>query len=377
MPRIKLFRFDLEGRFVRRPNRFTVVADTPGGEVAAHCPNPGRMKELLVPGRKLILERRPSENRKTAFTLVATEYRDRIIPLYSAGANRIAAELLLPRLFPQAVRITPEYRVGASRFDFLVTEKERKTLVEVKSCTLIEEQTAMFPDAPTKRGTRHIAELASLSRNDRYRGQVLFVVAAPDAQRLVPDIHTDKAFAVAAVDAASAGLVGFHAATIRCSSDGEAELVNPDLRVDFSPCAAARKDGGVYLLRIRLADDARIQIGALGEVSFGAGEYIYVGSGRAALSGRIARHLRRRKRLHWHIDYLIEKAARVEAVPIRSLKELECALARDVETLCGPGIPGFGASDCDCPSHLFRLPPAGGEDPLLRLILRYRHAVAL
>lgn len=98
------------------------------------------------------------------------------------------------------------------------------------------------------------------------------------------------------------------------------------------------------------------------------------------LSSRIARHHRRRKTLHWHIDYLLDRVGSREIVslPIRSLHRLECPLARDLAALAAGTTPRFGSSDCSCQSHLFRF----DSDPLqdrrfLDLLFHYRHTVAL
>ncbi|MBN2551711.1 MAG: GIY-YIG nuclease family protein [Spirochaetales bacterium] len=120
--------------------------------------------------------------------------------------------------------------------------------------------------------------------------------------------------------------------------------------------------------------------GALGELQLEAGWYVYVGSGKRNLSARIARHHRRSKKMHWHIDYLLERVdpRRVKSLPIRSRHDLECRLARSVAGLAAGFVQGFGCSDCSCASHLFRF----DADPLrdrrfLGLLLHYRHTVAL
>lgn len=124
----------------------------------------------------------------------------------------------------------------------------------------------------------------------------------------------------------------------------------------------AREAGnrGSYLLLLELGRDARIEVGGLGRLAFRRGWYVYVGSAMQHLSHRLARHLRRRKRLHWHVDYLREAADRVVPVPIRSSRREECDVARAVGELLEPGPRGFGCSDCSCPTHLFR----SGSDPL-------------
>lgn len=116
----------------------------------------------------------------------------------------------------------------------------------------------------------------------------------------------------------------------------------------------AKRTPGVYHLVLRLPRETRIRVGRLGLQTFGAGYYVYTGSAMNGLEARVARHQRRRKRLRWHIDYLLQKAemAAVELMPTR--RRLECARNRVVLSLPGASIPvaGFGSSDCRCRSHL-------------------------
>lgn len=100
---------------------------------------------------------------------------------------------------------------------------------------------------------------------------------------------------------------------------------------------------------------------------------MYVGSAKKNLTRRIERHQRLRKNLFWHIDYLREAADLVTALPIRTADDLECTLAWAVEKIAQWLVPGFGASDCSCPSHLFGIE----SDPLhsvafLDLVERFR-----
>jgi sugar fermentation stimulation protein A len=112
-------------------------------------------------------------------------------------------------------------------------------------------------------------------------------------------------------------------------------------------------DRGAYLLLMELKRARRIEVGALGAVRFEKGWYIYVGSAMRALNKRVARHLRRRKNKHWHVDYLREATAKAVALPIRSSRREECAIAASLATRYAAGPRGFGASDCACPTHLF------------------------
>ncbi len=108
---------------------------------------------------------------------------------------------------------------------------------------------------------------------------------------------------------------------------------------------------GVYQLRIRLERAQVVTVGALGPCQFPAGWYVYTGSARSGLVQRIARHLRRKKRKHWHIDYLLAVADKVEAFVLPGIAVTECELHAE---LAGGQVivPGFGSSDCRCRSHL-------------------------
>lgn len=113
--------------------------------------------------------------------------------------------------------------------------------------------------------------------------------------------------------------------------------------------------GGLYVLELRLSRSKTTRIGRLGRHRFPAGLYRYVGSARRGLAARIARHARRAKKAHWHIDYLRPHARweRAWVWPETSLTECELA-----ERLCAAGgraVPRFGASDCRCAGHLLRV----------------------
>jgi Uri superfamily endonuclease len=106
-----------------------------------------------------------------------------------------------------------------------------------------------------------------------------------------------------------------------------------------------------YQLQIHLTHPLHLRIGRFGEFAFPAGEYVYTGSARRNFEARIARHLRREKTLHWHIDYLLA-APGVSVTAVLRADTDECALNQAT-----PGavpVPGFGASDCrrGCGSHL-------------------------
>ena len=113
-------------------------------------------------------------------------------------------------------------------------------------------------------------------------------------------------------------------------------------------------DSGTYALVIALGVGLRLRAGRLGIHSLTSGYYVYTGSALGGLSGRLRYHLKLEKRLHWHIDYLLREAAIAQVWYALGQLRLECTWNEIVRGLPGAisSIPGFGASDCQCSSHL-------------------------
>lgn len=111
----------------------------------------------------------------------------------------------------------------------------------------------------------------------------------------------------------------------------------------------------MYQLVIRLRRKRVVDVGRLGRFSFPAGYYVYTGSARRGREERIARHLRREKRMRWHVDYLLRYGRILGVRRHRGDNLSECRLNREVERLPGSGIvvPRFGSSDCGCSTHLY------------------------
>jgi sugar fermentation stimulation protein A len=217
--------------FLSRPNRFLVIARLMNGrEVRAHLADPGRLKELLVPGALLKLRKAPAGARRvTRYTvaLVRPPESPRVwVSLRSSHANRLAGELLSRGLVPEIGRgwtILREQRRGRSRFDFaLRREGRRGILVEVKSPSLVVDGVARFPDAPTLRGARHLRELEEEVRSGG-RALVIFIVQREDARAVAPNAATDPLFARALVRAHRAGVL-LCAARFRFTAAGRASF---------------------------------------------------------------------------------------------------------------------------------------------------------
>jgi len=120
------------------------------------------------------------------------------------------------------------------------------------------------------------------------------------------------------------------------------------------PDARQGADSGLYQLVVRLRESRCIGVGSHGRFSFPVGYYVYTGSARRGLESRIARHMRRRKKMRWHIDYLL-RHGRILVVRKYDSDQSECELSRRVEDLPGSKVivRGFGSSDCECSTHLF------------------------
>ncbi len=109
---------------------------------------------------------------------------------------------------------------------------------------------------------------------------------------------------------------------------------------------------GSYALLISLDKDEAITVGSLGTIHFSEGCHIYIGSAMNGIKGRVRRHRREQKKLHWHIDYFLKKAEIVAVYLIENEKRLECTLAEKFGDRFEV-IPRFGSSDCNCKGHLF------------------------
>ncbi|MEM4347792.1 MAG: GIY-YIG nuclease family protein [Candidatus Altiarchaeota archaeon] len=109
---------------------------------------------------------------------------------------------------------------------------------------------------------------------------------------------------------------------------------------------------GAYIVIAKLKKDENLKIGSLGRVNFRKGFYAYVGSGMGNLHMRALRHLRRDKKLHWHIDYFLKKAKVLRIYLKISNEKEECKIAENLAEKF-PSVKNFGCSDCRCKSHLF------------------------
>jgi len=186
----------VKGHFVERPNRFLALIDLDNEVVPCFLHNPGRMKELLVPGVEVFAREANKQNRKTKFDLIGVMHDGELVSLDTIVPNKLVFEALKNKdikEFNSYDFVKPEYGYGSSRFDFFLSNNNENCLLEVKSCSLVKDGVALFPDAPTLRGKRHLMELID-AKKQGYRACVLFVIQRINADVFAPNDETDPDF---------------------------------------------------------------------------------------------------------------------------------------------------------------------------------------
>ncbi len=338
----------VKGRFIKRLNRFVVQCLINDKKELAYLPNPGRLLEILLPDTLLYLLPQKGKSRYR-FVIYGAEKDRKVVMLHTHYTNEVArwliSEGLIPELRGYQVK-KQEVSFGNSRFDFLLSGKKGNLLLEVKSCTLFHRGIAMFPDAPTERGKRHIVHLSESGK-----GAVLFVIHDPETKLFVPDYHTDPDFARTLYSLRKE--IQVLAVALGWSNRLKINTQIRPVSVGLESIESELDDSGYYAVLLKLDRDRLIETGSLGAINFPEGFYVYIGSARGSLSSRIKRHLRARKKMHWHIDYLRKYARVVHSFPIRSSVIRECELAEAIKRIADWQIPGFGSSDCNCNTHLF------------------------
>ena len=374
----------LKATYTGRPNRFVVTLDLNGESVLAHLPNPGRMWELLFTGVTMYIVPHDKPDAKTKYRVVGIERDGVVIMLDTNYSNDVAQHLIENKLIPgweQWRVVRREYTVKlhgtTSRFDLLLTNDEgEEFLLEVKSCTLFSKTGAMFPDAITERGRKHLLHLREL-QDEGYHTGVLFLVQWDQAQWFLPDYHTDLEFATTFKEVAP--YLDWKAVAVAWDETFTMPTVTRACTYPSYVLDSEAHDSGVYIMVMHLDHELDLEIGSKGMMHFNAGYYMYVGSAKANLTKRIERHKRKRKKMHWHLDYFRGHCEMIAAVPIRTSGwpleswslthepypsmsscpdpdvdvSVECALADAVRAIAEWNVPKFGCSDCDCTSHLF------------------------
>ena len=183
-----------------------------GRETLAHVANSGRLGELLVPDNPMLLtpvEGRP--DRKTAFDLTLVQVGDVLVSADSLLPNALVSEAFrdgsVPR-FRGYDCLAREVLFEDSRLDIRLTGLEGLCYIEVKSVTLVQNGTGLFPDAPTERGRRHLETLA-MAVQQGHRAAVIFVVQRSDASAFSANRPADPDFSHTLADVIGRGVEAY------------------------------------------------------------------------------------------------------------------------------------------------------------------------
>ena len=199
----------LQATLIERPNRFLGVVELKGKKVQAFIPNPGRMHELMVPGTRVYVIPKEGDHRKTKFDLTLMEYNNTLVSIDSRLPNYMLKESINNGLDEfkgfHVERAEPTFH--DSRLDLKLTDGTYQVLLEAKSCTLVEDGIALFPDAPTKRGARHMNTLVKALEYGR--AVVCFIIQRNDAREWRPNEKMDPEFAQALRNAVENGVEAY------------------------------------------------------------------------------------------------------------------------------------------------------------------------
>nr|WP_207289705.1 DNA/RNA nuclease SfsA [Senegalia massiliensis] len=187
----------IKGIFLKRPNRFIAQVLIDGKEETVHVKNTGRCKELLMPGTNIILEDcSHNKNRKTKYSLIAVWKNDILVNMDSQVPNKVVYDAITQNKIKELLNldlVKREVTYGNSRYDIYFENENKKGFMEIKGVTLENNNIAMFPDAPTSRGTKHVLEMIEAVKNS-YRGIIFFLIQMKGPKVFRLNKEMDKKF---------------------------------------------------------------------------------------------------------------------------------------------------------------------------------------
>jgi len=199
-----IYKFDEElirATFLERLNKFLIEAEVNNEVVYCHLHDPGRLKDVLKRGREILLLKKEGK-RKTKYDVIAS-WLNEWVAIHSGYHSLLASKLIEKKIIMKKYKIEKkEFKYGRSRIDFLLKNR-KKCLMEVKGCTLVEGSVALFPDAPTERGRKHVGELRK-AIHEGYDVAILFLIMR-EARHFSPNWHIDKKFSTVLKEAYEEG----------------------------------------------------------------------------------------------------------------------------------------------------------------------------
>lgn len=194
----------------RRNNMGDFGVESPANTgVRVHVHDPGRLKEVLFPGNHVLLKKGTGEKRTTAWDVVAGWIENQWVLINTIFHPAISSKILKDEVhspFGKLASIKPEVTIGHSRLDYLLTKPDGTRIwCEVKGCTLTRNEIALFPDAPTERGARHVQTLIELKENGD-SAALIILVFRNDSRCFVPNQDMDPKFSKAFKNALENGI---------------------------------------------------------------------------------------------------------------------------------------------------------------------------
>ena len=199
----------ISGRIVKRYKRFLadIILSEDHGEhkkgesITVHTPNTGSMKSCWEKNWPALISFHDNPKRKLKYTLEMTHNGESWIGLHTGRPNRLVYEAIKQRQIPELDKyqnIKPEIKVGKSRIDLLLYNGDFKQptnqcFVEIKNVTLRENSKALFPDAVTERGQKHLRELIELKKSG-IESCIFFVVQRTDVSEFSPAKEIDPVY---------------------------------------------------------------------------------------------------------------------------------------------------------------------------------------
>lgn len=205
------YKNSIHGTFLERCSRFLGKAEIEGAVHDVHIKTTGRCRELFLPGAPAYFEKSCNPNRKTQFSLTGIRQGEHIVNVDSQAPNAVVAEglqtggILLPGLRAPIAKLQREVTRQHSRFDFYAETCREKVWIEAKGVTLQRDGVALFPDAPSLRGLKHVEELIQASRSGE-KAYLIFLIQREDAYAFQPNAAAQPEFAVALCNAVQYGV---------------------------------------------------------------------------------------------------------------------------------------------------------------------------
>jgi sugar fermentation stimulation protein A len=210
----------IKGHFIQRENLFKAIVEVDGKPRGCYLPNTGSLAHLLSSETRVFLAPKRTTRRKTAYDLVLVEANSLLVCVDARVPNQLVYQALKLGQLPEFLdykEIYPEYKFGVSQFDFLLKKEDQKCLLEVKSCTLVKNSQALFPDRPTKRGELQVKDLIK-ALNNGWRAAFVVIVQREDADCFAPNEAVDPHFSHLLKEAKKEG-VGIYAYNCQVTKD--------------------------------------------------------------------------------------------------------------------------------------------------------------